>query len=72
MGLYVKDWRSKRGLSQEETARRAGIRQATLSKLENGITTPHRVTLAALAAVLGCRPEDLRKRPKARRKRNAA
>lgn len=70
MTYYVKAWRAHRKMSQEETARRAGIRQATLSKLENGITEPHRVTVAAIAAVLGCRPEDLRKAPKRRKRKS--
>lgn len=63
MKLYVRDWRLRRGLSQEEAARRAGIRQATWSKLERGLTTPHRVTLEAVARALAVQPARLYRRP---------
>lgn len=64
--LYVRAWREHKGMSQEEAARRAGIRQATWSRLERGVTNPHRVTLAAVAQVLGVRPDELTRRPKRR------
>jgi transcriptional regulator with XRE-family HTH domain len=63
--LHVRAWREHRDLSQEEAARRAGIRQATWSRLERGITEPHRLTLAAVAQVLEVQVADLRRTPAA-------
>ena len=56
----IKQLRRKLGLSQTELARRAGIRQGVLSYIESGRTKHPRVdTLAAIAAALGVRIEDL-------------
>lgn len=44
--------RIRAGLAQAELARRAGLRQATISAIENRRTSPHRSTLAALARAL--------------------
>lgn len=49
----IKELRMKRGLSQNELARRAGIRQGVLSYIESGRTKHPRIdTLAAIAAAL--------------------
>ena len=49
----LKRVREKRGLSQTELARRAGVRQGTLSRLESGESSePLMSTAAALAKVL--------------------
>ena len=37
--IRVRELREQRGWSQSEVARRAGVRQATLSAIENGDTT---------------------------------
>jgi len=37
--IRVRELREQRGWSQSEVARRAGVRQATLSAIENGETT---------------------------------
>lgn len=56
----IKQLRRKLGLTQTELARRAGIKQGVLSYIENGRTKHPRVdTLAAIAAALGVRIEDL-------------
>jgi transcriptional regulator with XRE-family HTH domain len=56
----IKKLRRKLGLTQTELARRAGIKQGVLSYIENGRTKHPRVdTLAAIAAALGVRIEDL-------------
>jgi transcriptional regulator with XRE-family HTH domain len=48
------------GLTQHETARRAGISVGMLRDLEQGRTSaPRRASLAALAGVLGVDPSDL-------------
>jgi len=50
------------GLSTRGLAAAAGVSPATIDRLENGrVRRPHRTTLAALAAALGCAVEDLGK-----------
>jgi transcriptional regulator with XRE-family HTH domain len=61
--------RQEAGLSQRELARRAGIYQPTLSRIESGKAT--RVTvdmLEAIAQALGCEPADLLKSTPRKRK----
>jgi len=45
--------RKKQNLSQRELAQKAGVTQATLSRLENGLETPRWFTLQQLAQALG-------------------
>ena len=45
--------RLRNGLSQAALAELAGVRQATISHLETGRSTPEPMTLAKLAAALG-------------------
>ncbi len=37
--LRVREWRAAKGLSQQQLAEAAGIRRATISRLENGHAT---------------------------------
>jgi transcriptional regulator with XRE-family HTH domain len=56
----VRELRIEAGLSQVDLAKAAGIRQATISRIETGQAT--RVTvdmLEAIAQALGCEPADL-------------
>jgi len=54
IGERIKALRLKKGLSQRELARQAGVRQATLADLETGIRTETRTDIARrLARVLG-------------------
>ena len=47
--------RQKRGLTQEEVARRCGLATVTISKLEEGKSTdPKMSTVLKLAVGLGC------------------
>lgn len=45
--------RSEMGMSQSELARRTGIKQPNISRLERGVCSPTLDTLAALARGLG-------------------
>jgi len=45
--------RSEMGMSQSELARRTGIKQPNISRLERGVCSPTLDTLAALAHGLG-------------------
>jgi transcriptional regulator with XRE-family HTH domain len=52
--------RNEAGLTQEELARRAGLDQSTVSRLETGSrTSPLPLVARALAEALGVRVEDL-------------
>jgi transcriptional regulator with XRE-family HTH domain len=52
--------RRARGLSQSDLARLSGLSPGTVNRIERGrIVRPHRVTLAVLAATLGCDPGEL-------------
>ena len=53
------DYRKSLGLSQAELAKRAGLRQATLSAIENGQTKPHPKTRANLCSALRITDEKL-------------
>ena len=53
LGRTVARLRAEVGLSQDELARRAGMRQESLSRLENGDANPTAKTLESIAAALG-------------------
>lgn len=65
--MNIKERREALGISQNELARRSGVKQATISDIENEKTTqPWIGTLAKIAAALGCTVEDLISAPKER------
>lgn len=54
IGERLKALRQKKGWSQRELARRAGVRHATLAELETGVRTETRTDIARrLAKALG-------------------
>ena len=56
----IRDLRMKKGWSQSELARRAGVKQGVLSYIECGRTKhPRSDTLAAIAKALGVPVEKL-------------
>ena len=55
----LRDIRVQAGLTQAELADRSGVRQATISAIENGRSKPHRGTLLAIGQVLSVPPEEL-------------
>ena len=57
IGSAIKELRKRQGLSQSELAAKAGLTQATLSKIENG-TRPGDQTLKHLSTALKV-PESL-------------
>jgi len=58
--MKVKELREALGISQNELARRSGVRQATISDIEAEKTTqPWIGTIVKLAAALGCKVEEL-------------
>jgi len=60
IGANVKQMREKVGMSQMELARRAGMPQSALARLESGgVSHPQARTIKRLADALGCAPEQL-------------
>ena len=52
--------RTQRGFSQQELARRSGVKQSIISDIERGKTANPRIdTLQKLAAALGCTLDEL-------------
>ena len=58
--LRLREWREKRGLTQAELARKVGVRQATISRLETEESRRIELdVLDRLLRVLRCKPNDL-------------
>ncbi len=58
----VKRYRAKKGLSQDQLARKAGVTYSTLTKLESGVNQNPKVkTLQQIAAALDVTLNDLMK-----------
>ena len=55
----VREERLRRGWSQDDLARRAGVSRAGVSATETGRLVPSAAAALALAAAFGCRVEDL-------------
>jgi DNA-binding XRE family transcriptional regulator len=56
---FLKEWRDKRGYSQEEAAELIGIERSTLSKIETGKMAYSQPFLEAAAEAYMCEPADL-------------
>lgn len=60
IGKNVKEYRNKLGLSQEDFAKKSGVKYTTLTKIEsNVIKKPSVLIMAKLAKILGVSIEDL-------------
>jgi transcriptional regulator with XRE-family HTH domain len=59
MRLRLREVREEKLLTQVELAARAGVTEATISRLETGVTQPRISTVRKLAAGLGVKPEQL-------------
>ena len=60
IGENVKKYRTKLGLSQEDFAKKSGVKYTTLTKIEsNVIKKPSVLIMAKLAKALGVTIEDL-------------
>ncbi|MHB8278626.1 MAG: helix-turn-helix domain-containing protein [Candidatus Humimicrobiaceae bacterium] len=60
IGKNVKEYRNKLGLSQEDFAKKSGVKYTTLTKIEsNVIKKPSVFIMAKLAKILGVSIEDL-------------
>ena len=60
IGENVKRYRNKQGLSQEDFAKKSGVKYTTLTKIEsNVIKKPSVLIMAKLAKAVGVSIEDL-------------
>lgn len=60
IGENVKKYRNKQGLTQEDFAKKSGVKYTTLTKIEsNVIKKPSVLIMAKLAKALGVSIEDL-------------
>ncbi len=56
---FIKQWRIKRGISQERLGDRVGLSGASISQIENGKQGYSQENLEAIADALGCDVVDL-------------
>lgn len=62
IGKNIKKYRNKQGLSQEDFAKKSGVKYTTLTKIESGvIKKPSVMVIAQIAKTLGISIEDLLK-----------
>ena len=60
IGENVKKYRAKQGLSQEDFAKKSGVKYTTLTKIEsNVIKKPSVIVMAKIAKALNVNIEDL-------------
>jgi DNA-binding XRE family transcriptional regulator len=52
----IKAWREYLGLTQEQVAHKAGMKQPSLARIESGAVKPRNATLIKLSAVFGVNP----------------
>ena len=58
LGAVIRAMRLRRGMTQAEVARAAGVTQATVARWESGDTVPSGATLHTAAYALGASPEE--------------
>ena len=58
LGAVIRAMRLRRGMTQAEVARAAGVTQATVARWESGDTVPSGATLHTVAHALGASPEE--------------
>jgi transcriptional regulator with XRE-family HTH domain len=59
MRLRLRELRVEKLITQAELSQRTGLTEATISRIETGVTRPRISTVRKLAAGLGVRPEEL-------------
>ena len=62
LGRNVRDWRKRRGMSQEELALEAEMKRSYVSDMERGTRNPSIKAVARLAAALKVEPDILLRR----------
>jgi transcriptional regulator with XRE-family HTH domain len=56
---FLREWREHRALTQDQAAERIGVTQATLSRVERGVTPYDQDMLERIAFAYLCEPADL-------------
>lgn len=69
MGLLLRSWRDRRGLSLHELADKAGVSYVTIARIESERMSPTVSTLEKLAQALGITVRDFFPREKPRKRR---
>lgn len=59
---YIREWRRHRGLTQAQLAGAIAMHRSQLNKIERGRRYHSKPVVEAIAAVLGCAPDDLIRR----------
>lgn len=59
MGVRLRQVRERLFVTQAELAERAGVTEATISRIENGLHAPRFSTVRRLAAALGVEPREI-------------
>jgi len=59
VGARLREWRRRRGLTQEQLAERAGLSYKFIGEIERGTGNPTIDTLGHLADALGVEPAEL-------------
>jgi XRE family transcriptional regulator, regulator of sulfur utilization len=59
IGDKIADLRTRKGLTQEDLADKAGVTVRTIQRIENGSTSPRPYTVRTIAKALETAPEDL-------------
>lgn len=59
VGERIRDMRKRKGMTQAELAKKAGIKRATISAAEVGTNNPSTTTVALIASALGCTVAEL-------------
>jgi len=55
----IKAWREHLGMTQEQLAEKAGMKQSALARLESGAIKPRTATLVKLSKAMGVKPSLL-------------
>lgn len=59
VGERIRDMRKRKGMTQADLAKKAGIKRATISAAEVGTNNPSTTTVALIASALGCTVAEL-------------
>ena len=62
LGRNIRDWRKRRGLSQEELALETGMKRSYVSDMERGTRNPSVKAIERLAKALKVEPDILLRR----------
>jgi transcriptional regulator with XRE-family HTH domain len=70
--LTIREWRTRRFLTQQELGEKVGVTYMSISNWENGIKVPRAKHMRALAEALGISPEQIAPTPRGKERPVAA